>query len=655
MKKLHIDLETYSEIEISMGIMKYTQDPNFKILLFAYSIDDEEVQIVDLENGEEIPKIIKEALEDDTIEKHAHNANFEYLCLKRYGFKTNIRAWRCSMIKAMYCGYPASLDAVGSAMGFSEDKKKKTIGKSLIRFFSVPKVDKEGNIYRNLARDNIEKWELFKDYCKQDVVVEKEIERSLSNFSIPDHEQELWSQDIEMQELGIKIDKELVQGALYIDEINRERIEEEVKEITKLDNPNSSKQLLEWLNSKGIDVDNIQKATISEILKDCKDKEVIKALKGRQELGKTSIKKYHAMKNTICLDGRVHGILQFYGANRTGRWAGRLVQVQNLPRNNIENLDIARELVKDKNIEGLEMLFGNISDTLSQLIRTAFIAEDNKKFVVADFSAIEARVIAWLGDESWRQEVFRTHGKIYEASASQMFNVSIEKIKKGNPEYELRAKGKIAELALGYGGSAGALKAMGANKMGLNDEEITDVVTRWRKANRKIVGLWYDIEKAALKTIKTGKAQYIKHNISFHMKANTPSDSNSYLVIKLPSQRELFYVNPKISLNKWGKESIVYMGNNQTTKKWEQIDTYGGKLTENIVQAIARDCLAILLLRLYNKGYKVVMHIHDEVVVEAYKNTTVEELCNIMSKPISWAPNLYLKGAGFESPYYMKD
>ena len=464
----------------------------------------------------------------------------------------------------------------------------------------------------------------------------------------------MWVLDQKINAFGVKIDTELVEGALIINDVVTRELTEEAIVITGLDNPNSATQLGRWLSEKlDVEILNLQKGTVAELIKTLEDKDAIRALEIRQELAKTSIKKYVAMSEAICPDGRVRGLLQFYGANRTGRWAGRLVQVQNLPRNYLETLDYAREIVKEQNAEFLKLVYGNVSDTLSQLIRTAFIPSENHKFVVADFSAIEARVIAWLAGESWRQEVFATHGKIYEASASQMFGVPIELIKKGNPEYALRQKGKVAELALGYGGGSGALIAMGALNMGLTEGELPDVVKRWRNANRRIVDLWWGIENAVITLMETGETQGFK-GLIFSREMDLVYGQD-FLTIKLPSNRKLFYPKPHLQENRFGNMALHYFGVNQTTKKWEVQETYGGKLVENIVQAISRDCLAVTLKRLEEKGLQTVMHIHDEAVIDAGMDIDVEKVCELMGQPISWAPGLLLKAAGFESNYYMKD
>ena len=657
MKHLSIDIETYSSIDIKKsGLYRYAQSEDFEILLFAYSEDFGEVKIIDLAQGESIPEYLLSALKDETVIKHAYNAPFEWWCLNQAGYETPLEQWRDTMFHGLYCGYTAGLGATGSALGLPQDKKKDMAGKALIKLFCVPckPTKTNGGRTRNYPNHEPEKWQLFKNYCIQDVVTETEIYKRLSFFPVPQAEQDLWVLDIKINSFGVKVDTELVAGALAVNDETVQELTEEAKKITGLENPNSTVQLLKWLNEKtGLNIANLQKSTVADLINTISDENLKRVLVIRQELAKTSIKKYVAMQEAIGPDDRVRGLLQFYGANRTGRWAGRLVQVQNLPRNYIETLDTAREIVKNQNTEGLKMLYGNVSDTLSQLIRTAFIPSENHKFVVADFSAIEARVIAWLSGEKWRQEVFATHGKIYEASASQMFGVPIEKIVKGNPEYALRAKGKVAELALGYGGSTGALIAMGAEDMGLTEDELKDIVKRWRSANKQIVNLWYTLEDAVVSLMETGSPQTVK-GIIFRREGELVHGQH-FMTVELPSGRKLYYPRPFMEDNRFGVPSLHYWGINQTTGKWEVQETYGGKLTENIVQAISRDCLAVTLQRIREKGLQTVMHIHDEAVIDAPLNISVDEMCEMMGQPIKWAEGLILKAAGFESNYYMKD
>lgn len=656
MEHLSIDIETKSSVDIGKaGLYRYAQSEDFEILLFAYRYGDESVQIVDLSQGEKIPDKIVEDLSNPEIVKHAYNAAFEWYCLNKAGYKTPLCQWKCTMIHGLYCGYTAGLDATGKAIGLPQDKRKLATGKALIRYFCVPCKPTKNNGHRtwNLPKHAPEKWELFKEYCKQDVVTESAILRRLEAFPVPEEEEKLWQMDIRMNAFGVKVDTALISGALQINEHSTELLENEARMITELQNPNSSVQLLDWIHNNGVKMDNLQKATVMEKLSDDLPDDVRRALEIRQQLGKTSIKKYVAMDTAKGKDDRVRGLTQYYGANRTGRWAGRLVQMQNLPRNYIKTLDYARKLVKDRNYSGIKLLYGNVPDTLSQLIRTAFIPSEGNKFVVADFSAIEARVIAWLAGETWVNEVFATHGKIYEATASQMFHVPIEKIAKGNPEYALRQKGKVATLALGYQGGANALIAMGALNMGLSEEELPDIVQRWRNANPRIRDLWYAVEEAALLVMQTAQPQAI-YNLIFNLESDIVYGQN-FLTVQLPSGRKLYYPRPFLKENQFGKLAIHYYTVGQQTRKWEVTSTYGGKMTENIVQAIARDCLAETLRRIDAKGLQVVFHVHDEVIIDAPVETTVDEICDLMAEPIPWAPGLILKGAGFESNYYMKD
>ena len=656
MEHLSIDIETKSSVDIGKaGLYRYAQSDDFEILLFAYRYGDESVQIVDLAQGEKIPDKIVEDLRNPQIVKHAYNAAFEWYCLNKAGYTTPLWQWKCTMIHGLYCGYTAGLDATGKAIGLPQDKRKLATGKALIRYFCVPCKPTKNNGHRawNLPKHAPEKWELFKEYCKQDVVTESAILKRLEAFPVPEEEEKLWQMDIRMNAFGVKVDTALISGALQINERSTELLENEARKITGLQNPNSSVQLLDWIHNNGVEMDNLQKATVMEKLSDDLPDDVRRALEIRQQLGKTSIKKYVAMDTAKGKDDRVRGLTQYYGANRTGRWAGRLVQMQNLPRNYIKTLDYARKLVKDRNYGGIKLLYGNVPDTLSQLIRTAFIPSEENKFVVADFSAIEARVIAWLAGETWVNEVFATHGKIYEATASQMFHVPIEKIAKGNPEYALRQKGKVATLALGYQGGANALIAMGALNMGLSEEELPDIVQRWRNANPRIRDLWYAVEEAALLVMQTAQPQAI-YNLIFNLESDIVYGQN-FLTVQLPSGRKLYYPRPFLKENQFGKLAIHYYTVGQQTRKWEVTSTYGGKMTENIVQAIARDCLAETLRRIDAKGLQVVFHVHDEVIIDAPMETTVDEICDLMAEPIPWAPGLILKGAGFESNYYMKD
>lgn len=660
MHSLSIDLETYSSVDIrKCGAFKYIESPDFEILLFSYSLDGAEPVCIDFAQGEILPDWIANALRDSEYIKKAYNAAFEWGCLSKYtGGQLPLCQWRCTMLKGLYAGYTAGLDATGRALGLPEDKRKLNTGRALIRYFCVPcrPTKSNGGRTRNLPHHDPEKWELFKAYNKGDVTAETEIDRRLSAIEIPDSVQKEWETDLLMNARGVAVDTDMVYGALEIGAKEKERLTREAMNISGLDNPNSVAQLSSWLESEtNREVPDLQKDTVSKMLqREDNSPEVQRMLEIRRELGKTSTKKYDAIQNAVCEDGRVRGLLQFYGANRTGRWAGRLVQVQNLPRTYTEPLELARQLVKERKTDALRLIYGSIPDTLSQLIRTAFIATPGHTLIDADFSAIEARVISWLAGESWRLEVFRTHGKIYEASASQMFGVPIEKIKKGNPEYALRQKGKVAELALGYQGSSGALIAMGALDMGIPEEDLPDIVSRWREANKRIRDLWYKMDSAAAWVIAQGGSVGV-NGIIVSREFN-PAQNTDYLAVSLPSGRKLYYVQPQISENRWGNPSISYMGMDQTTKKWKRVETYGGKLVENAVQAIARDCLALSIERLKEAGYNVVFHIHDEVVIECEeKKASLDEVVKIMSEPIPWAPDLPLGADGWVGKFFKKD
>lgn len=660
MHSLSIDLETYSSVGIrKCGAFKYIESPDFEILLFSYSLDGAEPVCLDFAQGEMLPEWIANALRDSEYIKKAYNAAFEWGCLSKYmGRQLPPCQWRCTMLKGLYAGYTAGLDATGRALGLPEDKRKLNTGRALIRYFCVPcrPTKSNGGRTRNLPHHDPEKWELFKAYNKGDVTAETEIDRRLSDIEIPDSVQKEWETDLLMNARGVAVDMDMVYGALEIGAKEKERLTREAMNISGLDNPNSVAQLSAWLESEtNGEMPDLRKDTVSKMLqRDDNSPEVQRMLEIRRELGKTSTKKYDAIQNAVCADGRVRGLLQFYGANRTGRWAGRLVQVQNLPRTYTEPLELARQLVKERKTDALRLIYGSIPDTLSQLIRTAFIASPGHTLIDADFSAIEARVISWLAGEAWRLEVFRTHGKIYEASASQMFGVPIEKIKKGNPEYALRQKGKVAELALGYQGSSGALIAMGALDMGIPEEDLPDIVSRWREANKRIRDLWYKMDSAAAWVIAQGGSAGV--NGILISKEFNPAQNTEYLTVSLPSGRKLYYVQPQISENRWGNPSLSYMGMDQTTKKWKRVETYGGKLVENAVQAIARDCLALSIERLKEAGYNVVFHIHDEVVIECEeKKASIDEVVKIMSEPIPWAPDLPLGADGWVGKFFKKD
>lgn len=659
MHHLSIDLETYSSVPIAKaGAQKYIQSPDFEILLFAYSLDGGDVQIIDLAQGELLPQWLASALSDPQYIKHAYNASFEWGCLSKFMGTLPIDQWRCTMFHGLYCGYTAGLDATGKALGLPADKQKLSTGKALIRYFCVPcaPTKTNGGRTRNYPRHDPAKWALFKEYCIGDVTTEMEILHRLENFPVPPELEKQWQTDVLINARGVAVDMDMVRGALWIGETTRDQLTEEAVTLSGLDNPNSVKQLMQWLEEElDEELTDLRKDTVSRLLNgNLTNDTARRMLEIRQELGKTSTKKYNAIEAAVCTDGRVRGLLQFYGANRTGRWAGRLVQVQNLPRTYVEPLPLARDLVKRRETASLRALFGSVPDTLSQLIRTSFVAEPGNALVDADFSAIEARVISWLAGESWRLDVFRTHGKIYEASASQMFGVPLERIKKGNPEYALRQKGKVAELALGYQGSTGALIKMGALDMGLTEAELPDIVNRWRDANKRIRDLWYSMEAAAVQVIQTGQPVGLRSLVlAREMDAGNNLD---FLTIRLPSGRKLYYAHPSLGQNQWGKPSITYMGMDQTTKKWKLIETYGGKLVENCVQAIARDCLAEAIERLEAANYPVVFHVHDEVVVEcAAERASLDDIAAIMGQPVSWAPDLPLGADGWVGAFYKKD
>lgn len=655
MSRLHIDIETYSDVDLKKsGLYRYAQSDDFEVLLIAYAFDDDPVEIVDLAQGESIPDRLRDALFDPNVTKHAFNASFEWYCLSQY-FGVNpvewLGQWKCTMIHAMYLGYPQSLEKVGKAMGIPEDKRKNTIGLSLIRTFSIPKKKKDGTLTRTLPHHEPEKWELFKDYCRQDVEAEREISRRLERFPVPEKEWELWRIDQQINLRGVAVDMDVVSGALDVDRQVTEALESEAVRITGVSNPKSVEQLRRWL-SEQMDkpVENLRKGTVAELLEQVGDEKARRVLEIRQELSKSSVKKYQAIERTVCRDGRVRGLFQFYGANRTGRWAGRLVQVQNLPRNKYKEktLSVARELVRRRQIDAIRLIFGSVHDTLSQIIRTVFVPEEGKTLVVCDFSAIEARVVAWLAGEAWRLEVFRTHGKIYEASASQMFGVPIEQITK---ESELRQKGKIAELALGYQGGVGALISMGALDMGLSEAELADIVERWRASNQRIVALWRDLETAAIRTVKTGTPSIVARLVL--ALESDPKTGQEFFTIRLPSGRKLYYPRPFLAENQFGKEALHYY--TQNGARWEPVGTYGGKLTENVVQAISRDCLAEGLRRLHVRDKPIVIHVHDEIAVEVpSESADVEEIEKIMAEPIPWADGLPLAADGFSAKFYQK-
>lgn len=660
MKHLSIDIETKSSEDITdTGLYKYAQSDDFEVILFAYKVDSDDTLIVDLAAGESIPDEIVKALNDSSVIKHAYNAAFEWYCLNRAGYKTDISQWQCTMIHALYCGYPAGLEATGKAIGIAEDKQKLKEGKSLITYFCKPCKPTKANGGRcwNLPSQDPLKWQNFKAYCTRDVEAEYTILEALKIYPVPLYEEIQWQYDTLMNERGARVDTMLIEASNYVDVVIKEELTQRARELTGLSNPNSSAQLLEWLQGKGLDITNVTKDTVQTLIDDEQTTGVVKeVLKLRLQLAKSSVAKYKKMTATLGENDRIRGLTQFYGANATGRWAGRLVQIQNLPRNYIKTLDVARKAVISKNVDFLKICYESVPDTLSQLIRTAFIPSNGNKLVVADFSAIEARIIAWLAGETWVNEVFATHGRIYEATAANMFHVPIELIKKGNHEYELRQKGKVATLALGYQGSEGALIAMNALKMGIKEEELKDIVTRWRMANPNIVNLWKTVEKALLKVMRTAEPQVIHKNIRLEYVGDN-AFGQRFLTVQLPSGRKLYYARPRIieGGSRFGNDAVFYMSLNQTTKKYELTGTYGGKMTENIVQAIARDCLAETISRLNKEGLNYIFHVHDEVVLDTDKDLSVEYVCDLMSKPISWADGLILNAAGFESEYYMKD
>ena len=644
MRTLSIDIETYSSVDLAKsGVYRYAEAPDFEILLFGYSVDAEPVQVVDFACGEKIPKEIQQAILDNNVTKWAFNAQFERICLSKYfGIHLAPDSWRCTMVWSAYLGLPLSLE--GAAIVTGADKKKLTKGKELIRYFSVPckPTVTNGGRTRNLPEHAPEKWNSFKAYNLRDVEVELSIQEKLQKFPMPEEEWNNYILDQQINDRGIQLDLELVKKAIQCDEKVREELTSRLKELTDLDNPNSVVQMKSWLSEKGLETDSLDKASVKALLKEAPE-HLSEVLELRQLLAKSSIKKYTAMENAVCTDGRARGLLQFYGANRTGRFAGRLIQVQNLPQNHLSDLEQARRLVRGGHFDALEILYDSIPGVLSELIRTAFVPKKGYKFIVADFSAIEARVIAWLAGETWRNEVFATHGKIYEASASQMFKVPLEEVTKGSP---LRQKGKIAELALGYGGSVGALKAMGALDMGLTEEELKPLVYAWRNANPNIVRLWWDVDRAVKEAV-TERCRTETHRIRFEYRSGM-------LLIWLPSGRQLTYVKPRMGINSFGSEAVTYEGVG-ATKKWERIESYGPKFVENIVQAISRDILCCAMRKLNEKGFDIVMHVHDEVVLEVPLEVTVTDICTLMNQTPTWAQGLLLRADGYECNFYKKD
>ena len=660
MKNISIDIETYSDVDLQKcGVYKYVESENFEILLFAYSVDGSEVIVVDLAQGEEIPIEIIKALTDEDITKWAFNANFERVCLSVYlrrfyeneftsysiledtvGDYLSPVSWKCSMIWSAYMGLPLSLAGAGAVLGLSEQKM--TEGKELIRYFCVPcKATKvNGGRTRNLPIHDKVKWELFKKYNKRDVEVEMAIQEKLSKFAVPDFIWEEYHLDQEINDRGIALDLNVVKNAISFDEKSKAVLSQKMQELTGLENPNSVMQMKDWLSNNGLEMDSLGKKEVAAVLKTVKEP-LKTVLELRQQLSKSSVKKYQAMQNVVCRDGRARGMFMFYGANRSGRWAGRLIQLQNLPQNHMSDLADARGLVKVGNYEAMNMLYEDIPDTLSQLIRTAFVPRKGMKFIVSDFSAIEARVLSHLAGEKWRAEVFANGGDIYCASASQMFGVPVEK---HGQNAHLRQKDKIAELALGYGGSVGALKAMGALDMGLNEEELQPLVNMWREANPNIVKFWWDVDRAVKKAVIERTPSKIG-NISFFYKSGM-------LFIELPSGRRLSYVKPKMGVNQFGSESVTYEGVG-ATKKWERIESYGPKFVENIVQAISRDIL-MYAIRTLSHCF-IVGHVHDELIIECSKNVSLDAICKQMGRTPPWISGILLRADGYETEFYKKD
>ena len=643
MKKLSIDLETYSSVDLGKsGVYKYAESEDFEILLFAYSINDGEVKVIDLANGEIIPEEILSALSDENVEKWAFNANFERVCLSRFlGKRLKPQGWYCTMIWSAYLGLPLSLEKVGEVLKL--DKQKMNEGKALIRYFSTPckPTKTNGMRIRNLSHHDLEKWSTFKEYNQRDVETEMAIKKKLSAFPMSHSEWENYWIDQNINDRGILIDEVLVDSAIKFDGILREENMDRAIELTGLENPNSPLQLKEWLNKKGLEIDSLAKKDVESALKNTEG-DIKEVLELRQELSKSSVRKYDAMKNVKGKDNRARGLIQFYGANRTGRYSGRLIQVQNLRRNNLKDLELARSLVKNRDYETMEILYESPSDILSQLIRTAFIAKEGTRFIISDFSAIEARVLAWLAGEKWVLDAFENGEDIYCRTASRMFGVPVEK---HGVNGHLRQKGKIATLACGYQGALGALKAMGGIEMGLSEDELQSIVDSWREANPNIVSLWWDIDSVVKRVVKTRSKEEYKNLVISYEKG--------ILFIELPSKRRLAYPKAKIGMNRFGGESVVYEGV-VVGNKWDKIESYGGKFVENIVQAIARDILAEAMMRLEKKGFNIVMHIHDEVVIES-DSSSVEEINEIMSIVPCWATGLILDADGFESEFYKKD
>ena len=649
-RRLHIDIETYSgESLADCGVHRYAEHPDFQILLFAYAFDEAPVTVVDLAQGTTLPAPVLRALTDPTVVKVAHNATFERTCIGRMlGKELDPLQWECTMAQCARCGLPLSLGEAAKALGL--EVQKMTEGKKLIKQFCLPhEATLLGGSERVLPTDDLKGWQTFKDYCRMDVEVERELDKALAWLDPTQDEKALYALDQRINDRGVLVDMQLVDNAVRMDTIYKARLNVEAQQITGLSNPNSATQLREWLGGRtGLQLDTLRKADLPDIKGSTEDEDVHRVLQIRAEMAKTSNKKYEAMQKTVCRDSRVRGLLQYHGT-RTGRWAGRLVQMQNLPQNHISDLGLARELLRDGDMDAMSLCYGNVPDTLSQLIRTAFVAPDGETFAVCDFSAIEARVLAWLAGEEWVLEVFRGHGKIYEATAAQMYGCSVEEISKTDPR---RQKGKIAVLALGYQGGTGALAAMGGERMGLSAEDMAGIVRDWRKANPHIVKCWTNIETAAQRCVTTGIDQKV-YGLVFHRR-----QEDGTMTIQLPSGRLLCYRSMTTGTNRFGNGSLKYRGVNSTTNQWGWIETYGGKLTENIVQAIARDCLAHTLLALDRNGYPTVFHVHDEVVCEVPKQEgpeTLKKIQKIFADVPDWAEGLPLKGAGYVTDYYLKD
>lgn len=646
MKTLEIDIETFSSVNLAKaGVYRYVEAPDFEILLFGYSVNRGEVKVIDLASGEKIPEEILAALENETIIKWAFNAQFERICLSRFlGYPTGTYlepySWKCSMVWSAYMGLPLSLEGVGTVLGL--EKQKLIEGKDLIRYFCTPckPTKSNGNRTRNLPQHDMEKWKRFKQYNIRDVETEMQIQKRLQKFPVPDFVWEEYHLDQEINDRGILVDMDFVEKCIEIDGVSRENLVAKMQELTNLDNPNSVVQMKDWLSNNGVETETLGKKAVAALIDEVPD-EMSEVLALRQKLAKSSVRKYQAMQNSVCEDGRVRGMFQFYGANRTGRFAGRLVQLQNLPQNHMEDLAEARGLVRCGDYDSLDLLYDDIPDTLSQLIRTAFIPTVNKSFIVADFSAIEARVIAWFAGEAWRKDVFAQGGDIYCASASQMFGVPVEK---HGVNGNLRQKGKIAELALGYGGSVGALKAMGALEMGLAEEELPELVSAWRSSNPNIVRFWWDVDNAVKKAIKE-KTTTATHGVHF-------SCRSGMLFITLPSGRVLSYVKPRMGENKFGGESVTYEGVGGT-KKWERLESYGPKFVENIVQATSRDILMYAMKTL--RCCSIVAHVHDEIIIEADPRMSLETVCEQMTRVPEWANGLLLRADSYTCGFYKKD